>query len=215
MGKLEICVGLVVSILILLPRRISIWSLLTCSTICTRSWGESRGLQRNVVYLGWSIAPKYFSPNEGARGSCGLAGSQPMSTAVHRSPIYSLSKLREGVSTCCCTMFSSCLFSKLRMGVSTCCCTMLSSCLFSKLRVGVSTCCCTLLSSCLFSEQRMGVSTCCCTLLSSCLFCKLRVGVSTCCCVLCSPAVYSLNWGWESLPAAVLCSPAVYSLNWG
>jgi hypothetical protein len=40
-------------------------------------------LQKNVVYLGRPIAPSYISPNAGERG---VAGSQPMSTAVHRSP---------------------------------------------------------------------------------------------------------------------------------
>ncbi len=41
-----------------------------------------RGLQRDVVYLGWPMAPSYMSPNAG-RGNW---GSQPMNTAVHRSP---------------------------------------------------------------------------------------------------------------------------------
>jgi hypothetical protein len=35
------------------------------------------GLQRDVIYIDWPIAPSFMSPN---------AGSQPMSTAVHRSP---------------------------------------------------------------------------------------------------------------------------------
>jgi hypothetical protein len=35
------------------------------------------GLQRDVVYLGWPIAPSYMSPNAGGGG---VAGSQPMST---------------------------------------------------------------------------------------------------------------------------------------
>ncbi len=48
----------------------------------------ARGLQRDVVYLGWPfywpITPSYMSPNEG-RG--GAAGSQPMSTySLHSSP---------------------------------------------------------------------------------------------------------------------------------
>ncbi len=38
---------------------------------------RNRRLQRDVVYLCWPIAPSYMSPN---------AGSQPISTAVHRSP---------------------------------------------------------------------------------------------------------------------------------
>ncbi len=42
------------------------------------------GLQREVVYLGWPIAPSYMSPIAGERG--GVAGSQPKWTAVHRSP---------------------------------------------------------------------------------------------------------------------------------
>ncbi len=32
---------------------------------------ESRGLQRDVVYLGWPIAPSYMSPNAGGRGGGG------------------------------------------------------------------------------------------------------------------------------------------------
>ncbi len=40
----------------------------------------SRGLQRDVIYLCWPIAPSYTSPN--ARGKGGCCWSQPMSTAV-------------------------------------------------------------------------------------------------------------------------------------
>ncbi len=38
------------------------------------------GSQRDVVYLGWPIAPSYMSPNAEGWG-VGAAGSQPMSTA--------------------------------------------------------------------------------------------------------------------------------------
>jgi hypothetical protein len=31
-------------------------------------WVPSRGLQRDVVYLGWPIAPSYMSPNAGVEG---------------------------------------------------------------------------------------------------------------------------------------------------
>ncbi len=44
-----------------------------------------RGSQRDVVYLGWPMAPSYMSPNAGAGGG-GVAGSQPMSKAVHMEP---------------------------------------------------------------------------------------------------------------------------------
>jgi hypothetical protein len=44
---------------------------------------KTRGLQRDVVYLGWPIAPSYMSTD--AREG-GVVGSQPISTAVHRSP---------------------------------------------------------------------------------------------------------------------------------
>ncbi len=50
------------------------------SNAVPKHWGQG-GLQRDVVYLCWSIAPSYTSPNAGERG--GLAGSQPMSTALH------------------------------------------------------------------------------------------------------------------------------------
>ncbi len=39
---------------------------------------------RDVVYLGWPIAPSYMSPNAGEGG---IAGPRPMRTAVHRNPI--------------------------------------------------------------------------------------------------------------------------------
>ncbi len=44
---------------------------------------KSRELQRDVVYLGWPIAPSYESKCGGREG---VGGSQPISTAVHRSP---------------------------------------------------------------------------------------------------------------------------------
>ncbi len=40
-----------------------------------------QGSQRDVVHLGWPIAPSYISPNAG--GGWRIAGPQPMSTAVH------------------------------------------------------------------------------------------------------------------------------------
>jgi hypothetical protein len=46
-------------------------------------WITRRGLQRDVVYLGWPIAPLYMSPNKGGGGSCGVSANE---TAVHRSP---------------------------------------------------------------------------------------------------------------------------------
>jgi hypothetical protein len=36
----------------------------------------TRGLQRDVVYLGGPIAPSYMSPNAGEGGSCGVAANQ-------------------------------------------------------------------------------------------------------------------------------------------
>ncbi len=42
-----------------------------------------RGLQRDVVFLGWPIASSYMSPNAGGReGSCGVSDNEYM----HRSP---------------------------------------------------------------------------------------------------------------------------------
>jgi hypothetical protein len=44
----------------------------------------TRGSHRDVVYLGWPMAPSYVSPNVGRRGW--VAGSRLMSTAVHMEP---------------------------------------------------------------------------------------------------------------------------------
>ncbi len=33
------------------------------------------GLQRDVVYLDWPIAPSYMSPNAGGAGSCGVSAN--------------------------------------------------------------------------------------------------------------------------------------------
>jgi hypothetical protein len=47
--------------------------------------GPSKGLQRDVVYLDWPIAPLYMGPNAGGRGD--LRGfSQWVQLYVHRSP---------------------------------------------------------------------------------------------------------------------------------
>ncbi len=51
----------------------------------SNSWYFTKGLQRDVVFYGWPIAPSNMSPNAGGRG--GIAGFWPMSTAVHRGPI--------------------------------------------------------------------------------------------------------------------------------
>ncbi len=48
------------------------------------SGSSSSRLQRDVVYLCWPIVPSYISPHVWGRG--GVGGSQPMSTAVIRSP---------------------------------------------------------------------------------------------------------------------------------
>ncbi len=53
------------------------------STFLLFSRGYNLNLQSDVVYLGSPIAPLYITLNAGGRG--GVAGSQPMSTAVHRS----------------------------------------------------------------------------------------------------------------------------------
>ncbi len=62
-----------------------------CSTVRpVKSWSatgikqmySTRWLHRYVVYLCWPIAPSFTSPNGGWMGG-GVAGSQPMSTAVH------------------------------------------------------------------------------------------------------------------------------------
>ncbi len=53
------------------------WELYYCSSILSRI-AIAGGLQRDVIYLGWPIAPSYMSP----MGGGGVAESQPMSTAV-------------------------------------------------------------------------------------------------------------------------------------
>jgi hypothetical protein len=50
------------------------------STVFQPAWVRYRRLHRDVVYHCWPIAPSYTSP---MRGDGGVAGSQPMSTAVH------------------------------------------------------------------------------------------------------------------------------------
>jgi hypothetical protein len=44
-----------------------------------------RGSQRDVVYLGLTNSALVYKPKSGGRG-VGVAGSQPMSTAVHMEP---------------------------------------------------------------------------------------------------------------------------------
>ncbi len=45
-------------------------------------WGEHRGSQRDVVFLGWVISLSYMSPNAG-EGKGLRSESQPISTALH------------------------------------------------------------------------------------------------------------------------------------
>ncbi len=59
-----------------------IW--LTLFSLCCLS--PTGGLHRDVVYLGWPIAPSYMIPNAGGGGELRPAGSKPLITAVHRSP---------------------------------------------------------------------------------------------------------------------------------
>ncbi len=48
------------------------------------TWAYNKqGSQRDVVYLGWPMAPLYMSPNAGEEG---VAGSQPINPAVHMEP---------------------------------------------------------------------------------------------------------------------------------
>ncbi len=69
-------------------RRISVWICYRSSPVIlpdSKISTPPRGSQRDVVYLGWPIAPLYMSPHvEGVRG---LRWSQPMSTAVHMEPM--------------------------------------------------------------------------------------------------------------------------------
>ncbi len=48
-------------------------------------WMSGRGLQGDVIYLFWPIAPLVYEPKwgGGGRSRWGAAGSQPMRTAVH------------------------------------------------------------------------------------------------------------------------------------
>jgi hypothetical protein len=58
-------------------------------TLTVTSTGTSQpgGLQRDVVYFGWPIAPSDMNPNAaGGGGGWRVAGSQPMSTAVNMEP---------------------------------------------------------------------------------------------------------------------------------
>ncbi len=64
-------------------------SLLTNSALVYRTspiaagFHTPEGPQRDVVYLGWPMAPSCMSPNAGGWGGGGVAGSEPMSTAVY------------------------------------------------------------------------------------------------------------------------------------
>ncbi len=55
------------------------------SLVRSAGWAPARGSQRDVVNLGCPIAPSYMSPNARGGGG-GVAGPQPMSTTIHRSP---------------------------------------------------------------------------------------------------------------------------------
>ncbi len=50
----------------------------------------TRGSQREIIYLGWltivTNSTLVYEPKRGGRGGGGVAGSQPMSTAVHIEP---------------------------------------------------------------------------------------------------------------------------------
>ncbi len=52
-------------------------------------WGGG-GLQRDVVYLGWPIAPSYMSPNAGVGGSCGVSANEYSSTNKLWRSIFNL-----------------------------------------------------------------------------------------------------------------------------
>ncbi len=47
-----------------------------CDKIRTKLRVSSRGLQRDVVYLGWPIVPSCMSPNAGGGGSCGVSANE-------------------------------------------------------------------------------------------------------------------------------------------
>ncbi len=73
----------------------------------------TQGVTNDVVFLGWPIAHSYMSSNAGWGGGEGVAGSQPMSTAVHRSP----NKLRKSNS-----IFNLWLFSFYRKSLGSLSC---------------------------------------------------------------------------------------------
>jgi hypothetical protein len=52
--------------LFLIPFEKFIYVLAACLPVDVEAWGQ--GFQRDVVYLGWPIAPSYMSPNVGGGG---------------------------------------------------------------------------------------------------------------------------------------------------
>ncbi len=58
-------------------------TILTSDLLYSNCTVHFRGLQRDVVYLGWPIASSYMSPNAGS--GTGVAGFQPMRRSPHRS----------------------------------------------------------------------------------------------------------------------------------
>jgi hypothetical protein len=83
-GVVYIPWGFLIPVLVLVIRDAPFFAryhLFYTSDLCRQFVGEiflSRGLQGDVVYLGWPIAPSFIESKCG-----GIAGSQPMSTAVH------------------------------------------------------------------------------------------------------------------------------------
>ncbi len=45
------------------------------------------GLQRDVVHLGWPIAPSYMSPKAGGGGSCGVSANEYSCTVYTGAPL--------------------------------------------------------------------------------------------------------------------------------
>ncbi len=81
-----------------LDHAFSKFTLLYFSGHVWRLWFVFRGLQRDVVYLGWPIAPRYMSPNVEGVGSCDASANEYNCT---QQPKYTVGDLTPYLTFVC------------------------------------------------------------------------------------------------------------------